>query len=72
MAVDALPSPVLTPLEACRYLRLDAGREDDHEAQIRALNRLVDQKKQIRPLMYRTSRLYHRDELDRFLETQLK
>ena len=57
---------VFTAEEACQYLRLDVGREKDQA--LRALNRLVDEKKLIRPCMYRNRRLYLRDELDRFLE----
>ncbi len=59
---------VLTAEEACRYLRLDVGREDNEDAQIKALNRLVDQKKAIRPCLYQKRRMYLKSELDRFLQ----
>ena len=57
---------VFTPEEACKYLRLDVGR--DMPAALRALTRLVDERKGIRPCMYQKGRMYRRDELDRFLE----
>ena len=57
---------VFTPEEACKYLRLEVGRE--MPSALRALARLVDEKKQIRPIMYLRGRMYRRDELDRFLE----
>ena len=49
---------VFTSDEAVEYLRLPS---------IRALNHLVDDRKIIRPAMYRKERLYTRVELDRFL-----
>ena len=56
---------VFTAEEAAVYLRLDVGR--DMPAALRALARLVDEKKLIHPVMYRRERLYRRAELDRFL-----
>lgn len=65
-----LPRKVLSDIEACRYLRLDVGREDNTASQIRALNTLVDRRKAIMPTMYRHKRLYEVAELDRFIESQ--
>ena len=59
---------VFTALETCKYLRLDVGREDNEQAQLNALDRLVDQRKLIKPTMYRKQRLFRKVELDRFLE----
>ena len=58
---------MLTALEACQYLRLDVGREDNSDAQLKALARLVE-RKLLRPTMYRHERMYRVKELDRFLE----
>lgn len=55
---------ILTAEEACRYLRLDIGRDSD--AAIKALNRLVD-KGRIRPCLVGKHRRYTRDELCRFI-----
>jgi hypothetical protein len=57
---------VFTPEEACQYLRLDEGR--DMPRALRALRRLVDGKKLIRPCMYQGGRMFLRSELDRFLQ----
>ena len=59
---------VFIAAEAAQYLRLDVGR--DMPKALKALTRLVDEKKLIRPVMYRKERLYRREELDRFLEDQ--
>ena len=64
---DEIAPAVMTAEEACRYLRLDVGREMKNA--IKALNRLVD-RKLIRPCMYMKERRYTRDELDRFLAEQ--
>jgi len=58
-------SPVLTAIEAAAYLRLDINKTA--ERAVAAINYLVDEKKLLRPLTYGARRLYHRDELDRFL-----
>ncbi len=63
---------IFAPLEACAYLGLDIGREDDEQAQLEALDRLVDERKTLYPCMYRRGRLYRKAELDRFLESQQK
>ncbi len=62
-----LPIPtheIMTAEEACRYLRLDIGRDSD--AAVKALNRLVD-KGLIRPCLVGKHRRYTRDELQRFI-----
>ncbi len=55
---------VFTAAEAIAYLRLDVGKAPTAAAA--ALNRLVE-KGQLRPAMYRKSRMFTRAELDRFL-----
>ena len=56
---------LLTPLEACRFLRLDLGRETEC-AMTKALERLVERKR-IRPAIHLGRRYYDRDELVRYV-----
>lgn len=58
---------LLTPPEACRFLRLDLGRETA-EAALKALGRLVERKR-IRPAIHVGKRYYARDELVRYIDT---
>lgn len=64
---DPVPR-VLTPLEACYYLRLDEGREGE-SAMLKALDRLVENKL-LRPALIGKSRRFDRLKLDRFIERQ--
>ena len=64
---DPVPR-VLTPTEACYYLRLDEGRESE-AAMLKALDRLVE-KRLVRPALIGHLKRYDRLELDRFIETQ--
>ena len=64
---DPVPR-VLTPLEACFYLRLDEGRENE-AAMLKALDRLVENKL-LRPALIGKLKRYDRHELDRFIERQ--
>ncbi len=64
-AGTAEPVPaVLTAIEAARFLRLDAGR--DQSAALRALRRLVESKR-LRPCRIGRVNCYARDELLRFI-----
>ena len=63
---------LFTELEACRYLTIDVGLEDQPQKQIEAINRLVDDRQTLRPCMFRKERRYRKAELDRFLESQQK
>ena len=66
MPNSSVPAPrLLTAEEACRYLRLDDGREI--EAAVKALNRLVD-RHLIRPCLIGRHRRYSRLELDRIID----
>ncbi len=56
---------LLTALEACRFLRLDLGR-DTEAAMLRALQRLVE-RRLIRPAIHVGKRYYDRDELVRYV-----
>ena len=56
---------LLTALEACRFLRLDLGRETDG-AMMKALERLVE-RRLIRPAIHVGKRYYDRDELVRYV-----
>ncbi len=56
---------LLTALEACRFLRLDLGRETEG-AMMKALERLVERKR-IRPAIHLGRRYYDRDELVRYV-----
>lgn len=56
---------LLTPAEACLFLRLDIGR-DTEAAKIKALDRLVERKR-IRPAIHTGKRYYDRDELIRYV-----
>ena len=56
---------LLTALEACRFLRLDLGRETDC-AMMKALERLVE-RRLIRPAIHVGKRYYDRDELVRYV-----
>lgn len=58
---------VLTAEEACRYLRLDEGRDMDNA--VKALNRLVDNGR-LRPCVVGKYRRYSVDELRRFIERE--
>ena len=64
------PPPVLpevmTAEETCRYLRLDIERS--MPLALKALNRLVDEKKVLTPTMYRKRRMFTRAECDRMAE----
>ncbi len=64
---DPVPR-VLTPTEACYYLRLDEGRESE-VAMLKALDRLVENKL-LRPALIGKLRRFDRLELDRFIERQ--
>lgn len=55
-------------LEACRFLRLDAGREDDPAAQLRALERLILNRRVLPSMLYRARRTFHLDDLRQFLQ----
>lgn len=67
--IFALPRQVVfTDAEACKYLRLDEGREDDLVVQVRALDRLVDRRGTLKCIMYRQRRQYHIDDLNEFLQ----
>ena len=57
---------LLTALEACRFLRLDLGR-DTEAAMLRALQRLVE-RRLIRPAIHVGKRYYDRDELVRYVD----
>lgn len=57
---------LLTALEACRFLRLDLGRETE-AAMAKALDRLVERKR-IRPAIHLGKRYYDRDELIRYVD----
>lgn len=57
---------LLTALEACRFLRLDLGRETE-AAMLKALDRLVERKR-IRPAIHVGRRHYDRDELVRYVD----
>lgn len=57
---------LLTALEACRFLRLDLGRETE-AAMLKALDRLVARKR-IRPAIHLGKRYYDRDELIRYVD----
>ena len=56
---------LLTALEACRFLRLDLGRETE-DAMLKALDRLVERKR-IRPAIHVGKRYYDRNELIRYV-----
>ena len=60
---DAVPA-LLTAEEACRFLRLDLGR--DIAAALKALRRLVD-RRQLRPCPVGRNNRYSRGELLRFI-----
>ena len=62
--LDPVPA-LLTALEACRFLRLDLGRETE-AAMLKALDRLVARKR-IRPAIHLGRRYYSRDELVRYI-----
>ena len=64
---DVVPR-ALTPTEACYYLRLDVGRENE-TAMLKALDRLVESKR-LRPALIGRLKRYDRLELDRFIERQ--
>lgn len=64
---DPVPR-VLTPLEACYYLRLDEGRESE-AAMLKALDRLIE-RKLLRPALIGKLRRFDRLELDRFVARQ--
>ena len=57
---------LLTALEACRFLRLDLGRETE-AAMLKALDRLVERRR-IRPCIHLGKRYYDRDELIRYVD----
>ena len=70
-SIAPTPSPaddhsIMTAEEACRYLRLDLERS--MPLALKALNRLVDEKKVLTPTMYRKRRMYTRAECDRMAE----
>ncbi len=66
MPNSSMPAPrLMTAEEACRYLRLDGGR--DIEAAVKSLNRLVD-RHLIRPCLIGRHRRYSRLELDRIID----
>ncbi len=58
---------LLTALEACRFLRLDLGRETE-TAMLKALDRLVE-RRLIRPAIHVGRRHYSRSELIRYIDT---
>lgn len=62
---DPVPK-LLTALEACRFLRLDLGRETE-AAMVKALDRLIA-RKLIRPAIHLGKRYYDRDELVRYVD----
>ena len=63
-----MPVPKLcTAAEACRFLRLDLGR-DTEDAMLRALQRLVE-RRLIRPAIHVGKRYYAREELVRYIDT---
>ena len=55
-------SPLLTDVEAARYLLLAEGKDDD--AAVKAINRLVDSRK-VRPCLIGGRRRFSKVELDR-------
>lgn len=55
-------------LEACHYLRLDVGREDEPAAQLRALERLIINRRVLPSMLYRARRTFHLDDLRQFLQ----
>ena len=57
---------LLTSLEACRFLRLDLGRETE-AAMLKALGRLVE-RRLIRPVIHCGKRYYSRTELIRYVD----
>lgn len=59
---------VMTPKEACLYLRLDVDR-DSESAALKALDRLIE-KRLIRPAKVGRFRRYSKVELDRFIAAQ--
>ena len=67
-----LQKMTFTRLEACEYLGLHIGREDNTDKQVEAIDRLVDERRTLFPCMYRRERMFLRTELDRFLESQQK
>ena len=62
---EAVPL-LLTPIEACAFLRLDLDRESESAA-LRALTRLVESKR-IRPAVHTGKRFYSRTELIRYVD----
>ena len=64
---DPVPR-LLTPIEACYYLRLDEGRPNE-DAMLKALDRLVEAKL-VRPALVGRLKRYDRLELDRFITQQ--
>lgn len=55
-------------LEACHYLRLNVGREDDPEAQLRALERLIINRRLLPSMLYRSRRTFHLHDMLQFLQ----
>ena len=55
-------------LEACHFLRLDCGREDDPAAQLRALERLIINRRVLPSMLYRARRTFHLDDLRQSLQ----
>ena len=59
---------VLTPIEACLYLRLDVDRVSE-SAMLKSLDRLVE-KKLVRPAKIGRYRRYSKVELDRYVDAR--
>lgn len=66
---EAVPL-LLTPIEACQFLRLDLGRESE-AAMVKALDRLVARRR-IRPAIHLGKRYYSRSELIAYVDRLVK
>ncbi len=61
---------LLTWLEACKFLRIDIGRESEG-AMRKALDRIIE-RKQLKPTIHLGKRYYNRDELVRYIDDLTK
>ena len=66
---DNTPVPdLLTPLEACRYLRILEQKKGHEERSLKALEYLTYTKRAIQPIIVSNRRLYALTELQRYLK----